>query len=875
MSSVAIEAQRERLRRTLMRANTAALVVLSVLIGLAVGLVAYAMRAEIESRGARQRAIEAEAERRSDRERLWRSYLERARVERQSARLGRRFQGLDALAEAARIRPSAELRSEALALLFLTDLEEEMPLHRLGPRSLVPVYDLDLERYAFSEGGGRVVIHAADDHRLLAGFDEFPAAPVWMRFSGDGRYLGARLADGAIRVWELIQGTEVIRAEGDFYLSPDGALDFSPDSGRFAALVQGDRVRVFGLPEGEVVREFECGPELHGVRFHPDNRSLAMSEGNRVVVRDVESGETWIEFPRAEGAINKMHWSTDGRTLAAACTDGLIYLFDAESGRARELSGHDASVTHVAFNTRGDLLVSYSFDGTARLWNPGTGETLVSIPNLIATIFSRDDRRLGFVRRNDGIGRWRVARATGRRRIALTNLADTSMSAARSWSGPSGRASVEATWLMGEGMLLVEGPGGEEIRVRPLNGPAPGGGDDWNRALAMDRRGHWLALASEPRRIELFRAGLETENVAALSWPGDGEVATLRFDGRNLLVAEGTLGTAVEWDLAELGGELESLGLGWDAPIPEPEPPALLAEAPMLGHSVFILLAVFGVGAACVAGFVTLRRHRRQIHGLARLEALVARRGRELDLARNEIVHSQKMKALGTLAAGIAHDFNNLLSIIRMANRLAARETRGRSEVQENLRTIEQAVEQGKHVVRSMLGYSRGSLSEDGACSVVEVVEDTVSLLSRQFLSGIELVLELDRETPRVAMAADRLEQVLLNLIVNAAEAMEGRGRLRIGVRMRDHHSGRWVLRPESAGRFVELSLTDSGPGVPPEARARIFEPFFTTKTSGATPGTGLGLSTVYTIARQEGLGIRVENLPDKGALFLIGIPIP
>jgi signal transduction histidine kinase len=154
-------------------------------------------------------------------------------------------------------------------------------------------------------------------------------------------------------------------------------------------------------------------------------------------------------------------------------------------------------------------------------------------------------------------------------------------------------------------------------------------------------------------------------------------------------------------------------------------------------------------------------------------------------------------------------------------------------------------------------------------------VDDTVTLLSRQFLSGIELTLEMDRLAPPVIGARTRLEQMLLNLIVNASEAMNGVGKLLICVR--PHvlpENATLLLHPRPAQTYVELTVRDSGPGIEPAIVGRIFEPFFTTKTHGATRGTGLGLSMVYTMALQDGLGLQVETNPGAGAAFRIVLPV-
>jgi signal transduction histidine kinase len=119
-----------------------------------------------------------------------------------------------------------------------------------------------------------------------------------------------------------------------------------------------------------------------------------------------------------------------------------------------------------------------------------------------------------------------------------------------------------------------------------------------------------------------------------------------------------------------------------------------------------------------------------------------------------------------------------------------------------------------------------------------------------------------------------RLEQILLNLIVNAAEAMNGQGDLRISAHASDSSQG-CVLSPRASQIFVEVQVADSGPGIAPDVLPRIFEPFFTTKDVGASRGTGLGLSTVYAIAQQDGLGLRVETELKRGTTFRVLIPAP
>jgi len=292
-----------------------------------------------------------------------------------------------------------------------------------------------------------------------------------------------------------------------------------------------------------------------------------------------------------------------------------------------------------------------------------------------------------------------------------------------------------------------------------------------------------------------------------------------------------------------------------------------------MGVKTFYVIACLGALLAMFTGIFTLRYHQGMVRSYEEVETIVAQRNRELELAQVEVLHSQKMKALGTLAAGIAHDFNNLLSVIRMGNNLQGRPDISAEDKSESGGAVERAVEQGKKVVRSMLGYSRERTDGPQTFSVPELVDEVVLLLNKQFLGGLTLTLELDPHTRPVKGARGRLEQILLNLVVNATEAMEGKGRLRIAVRDATEADGEFILRPRPTERYVELEVSDTGPGIEPGVRDRVFEPFFSTKPQSASSGTGLGLSLVHSLAEQEGMGIRLESGPGRGTSFTILIP--
>jgi two-component system cell cycle sensor histidine kinase/response regulator CckA len=226
-----------------------------------------------------------------------------------------------------------------------------------------------------------------------------------------------------------------------------------------------------------------------------------------------------------------------------------------------------------------------------------------------------------------------------------------------------------------------------------------------------------------------------------------------------------------------------------------------------------------------------------------------------------------RLEILGRLAGGIAHDFNNLLAL--MLGATAAARTAGISDSAEaELRSIEAAAGRGAGLVRQLLAFARQQVLAPRVIELNAAVRDIAALLPRLMGDGVTLELDLEEPSRRVRVDPSQLDQVLLNLAVNARDAMEGQGRLRIAT------GRRLLLREERGlppGRYAVLEVQDDGPGIPPEVVARLFEPFFTTKLESG--GTGLGLATVQGIVAQSGGGIEVESAPGQGTLFRILLP--
>ncbi|GFZ78124.1 hypothetical protein GCM10011497_02660 [Elstera cyanobacteriorum] len=238
----------------------------------------------------------------------------------------------------------------------------------------------------------------------------------------------------------------------------------------------------------------------------------------------------------------------------------------------------------------------------------------------------------------------------------------------------------------------------------------------------------------------------------------------------------------------------------------------------------------------------------------------------------NRIVQSQKMQAVGQLAGGIAHDFNNLLTaMIGYCDLLLQRHRAGDASFADIMQ-IKQNGNRAAALVRQLLAFSRQQKLEVSQVDISDVLAELSHLLRRLIGQGIELELHHGRDLGLVRVDAGQLEQVIINLAVNARDAMPNGGRLTIATMIETVKFARRMGHETMApGDYVVISVTDTGSGMPPDVQARIFEPFFTTKPVGS--GTGLGLSTVYGIVRQTGGFIKVDSTIGVGTTFTIYLP--
>jgi PAS domain S-box-containing protein len=458
--------------------------------------------------------------------------------------------------------------------------------------------------------------------------------------------------------------------------------------------------------------------------------------------------------------------------------------------------------------------------------------------------------------------------ATRRERVVVSDLA----AGTEPWRAPLLEAGVAAAWA-----TPLFAADGSLLGILEIHHTRADGLEEADRRLvALAGRLAEIAIARErsqealARGTELLEPVLDTLPVGVWVLDRDGRIMFGNPAGRTI------------WGGARYIG-LEELDTyrGWWADSGERIAPEewAAARAILKGETsldeVVNIETFDGLQKTILNSAVPLRSLSGEIVGAVVVnQDITDQRAAEEALRRSEeqLRHAQKMEAVGQLAGGIAHDFNNLLTGILSYSELILQELREGDPLRADVEQIRHAGQRAAALTRQLLAFSRRQLLQPRVLSLNAVVSELDTMLRRLVGSDVSLETELEPGLWYVLADPGQLEQVLVNLIVNARDAMPQGGRVTITTANLQLHAAADTLgngvRP---GAFVSLSVHDTGVGMDVPTQARIFDPFFTTKEPGK--GTGLGLSTVYGIVEQSGGHLAVESAPGQGATFAIFLP--
>ncbi len=245
----------------------------------------------------------------------------------------------------------------------------------------------------------------------------------------------------------------------------------------------------------------------------------------------------------------------------------------------------------------------------------------------------------------------------------------------------------------------------------------------------------------------------------------------------------------------------------------------------------------------------------------------------EKEMVQSQLIQSQKMEAIGTLASGIAHDFNNILSAVIGFTELSIEDVPMGSKLEANLKEVYRAGQRAKDLVSQILTFGRQSEGEDRPVQVGLIAREVLTLIRSSIPASIEIKSDI-RSKAQVLSDPTRIHQILMNLCTNAAQAMESMDEGVLQVRITDHHLSDWLVAGSvvvKPGDYILITVADTGPGIPRTHLDSIFEPYFTTKEVGE--GTGLGLAVVHGAVKSLGGEIVVNSQPGNGAAFNIYLP--
>lgn len=294
-----------------------------------------------------------------------------------------------------------------------------------------------------------------------------------------------------------------------------------------------------------------------------------------------------------------------------------------------------------------------------------------------------------------------------------------------------------------------------------------------------------------------------------------------------------------------------------------------------------ILFTVFPSATAAVATGYLFEKLRQTLTArselVARLRDEVVQRERtlaELEATQTRLLQTQKLEAIGQLAAGIAHDFNNTLSVIAMEAELLKRRQKEPASVAQSADAMLSAAERGSQLTRQLLRFNRLEAERRPVINIVKAFEECVQVLTRLLPSEITFQVEIAPSRMHVCILPGELQQIVLNLGINARDAMEVGGSLHLRLEPCELTPDDATRLGVAAGPFVKFTCRDTGAGMDSVTLSRVFEPFFTTKKPGRGSGSGLGLTTVWSIVQRASGSIQLDSTPDVGTCLQVYLPL-
>ena len=375
-------------------------------------------------------------------------------------------------------------------------------------------------------------------------------------------------------------------------------------------------------------------------------------------------------------------------------------------------------------------------------------------------------------------------------------------------------------------------------------------------------------------------AGNQARVLAVAGCPTSEQEKLLLREGQERICKSGDMVLSLDRDSLLLKPVQEKMAhLANDLAHPMPCPESVTAGHQQLSAFMGVPLTlgeqVVGVIGLCnkKGGFTA--EDRQAMENFARTASLAIQSART-ELARHEAAEHlravQKFEAIGQLAGGVAHDFNNLLTVINGYSSQLIRALKDNDLCRSDAEAILQAGQRAAALTRQLLAFSRRQVLEPKILDLNELIRGFEKILRRLLHEGILMKINFAADLGRVKADPGQVEQILMNLIVNARDALPRGGNITIETANAELDEAFALRHPSAAaGRYVRFSVRDDGPGMDEAVRRRIFEPFFTTKEQGR--GTGLGLSTVYGIVKQSAGYIQVESAPGAGSTFNVYLP--